>query len=75
MAGHTPTKVTALVTSIAVFALSIYLVARFQTHPAGGADFQFVEHYEWIPSLGISYHQEWTVSPCSLVLLTTLLSV
>jgi NADH-quinone oxidoreductase subunit M len=68
-------KVTALVTSIAVFALSIYLVARFRTFPTGSADFQFIEHREWIPSLGISYHLGVDGISLLLVLLTTLLSV
>ena len=42
----------ALVVSLAVFALTLVLWARFD---AASADFQFVERYRWIPSLGIDY--------------------
>ena len=39
-------------TSLVVFALTLLVWARFD--PAS-ADFQFVERYRWIPSLGIDY--------------------
>jgi NADH-quinone oxidoreductase subunit M len=42
----------ALVTSLAVFALTLVLWARFDT---GSAEFQFVERYSWIPAFGIEY--------------------
>lgn len=46
-------KFTAFYTSIFTFALSVYLLGRFD---GSSADFQFVERYEWFPSLGIGYH-------------------
>ena len=46
-------KFTAFYTSIFTFALSVYLLGRFD---GSSADFQFVERYEWFPSLNISYH-------------------
>ena len=44
-----------LVVSLATFALSILLWARFDASP-GAPEFQFVEQRSWIPSFGISYH-------------------
>tara|TARA_R110002124_G_scaffold64985_2_gene177757 strand:- start:570537 stop:572192 length:1656 start_codon:yes stop_codon:yes gene_type:complete len=46
-------KNAALFTSFFTAALAVYLAARFD--PSNGG-FQFVEKYEWFPSLGISYH-------------------
>src|SRR5687768_2381270 len=46
-------RFTALYTSIFVFALSLYLLGRFD---GSSAEFQFVEQASWFPSLGISYH-------------------
>jgi NADH-quinone oxidoreductase subunit M len=43
----------ALVFSLATFALTLYLWARFA--PAS-ADFQFIENHPWLPQFGISYH-------------------
>jgi len=42
----------ALLTSLAVFALSVYIVWAFNPADTG---FQFVERYVWIPSFNISY--------------------
>lgn len=64
-------KTTALVTSVATLALSIYVAARFQS---GSTGFQFVENAEWIPSLGISYHLGIDGISLILILLTTLLT-
>jgi NADH-quinone oxidoreductase subunit M len=65
-------KTTALVTTIATFALSIYVATQFH---AGTADYQFVENHSWIRSLGISYHLGIDGISLLLILLTTLLSV
>jgi NADH-quinone oxidoreductase subunit M len=65
-------KMTALVTSIFTFALSVYLATQF--HP-GTAEFQFVENNSWISSLGISYHLGIDGISLLLIVLTTLLSV
>ncbi len=46
-------KFTALYTSVFVFALSLYMLSRFD---GGSAEFQFVEQASWFPSLGVSYH-------------------
>ena len=46
-------RYAALYTSIFVFVLSLYMLAKY--NPAGDA-FQFVERKEWFPALGISYH-------------------
>jgi NADH-quinone oxidoreductase subunit M len=43
----------ALYTSVFTFALSIFLLARFDETDPG---FQFVEYYEWLPGFGIAYH-------------------
>jgi len=43
----------ALVVSLAVFALTLVLWARFDT---ASAEFQFVERVEWIPAFGIDYY-------------------
>ncbi len=46
-------KYSALFTSTLVFIFSLLLLKNFD--PAT-ADFQFVEKFEWFPTLGISYH-------------------
>jgi NADH-quinone oxidoreductase subunit M len=46
-------RLTAIVTTIATAALSIWLLVEFDKNDAG---FQFVSFHEWIPSLGISWH-------------------
>ena len=46
-------KFTAFYCSTFTFALALYMLGRFD---GSTADFQFVEHAEWFPSLGISYH-------------------
>ncbi len=60
----------ALAFSLATFAASLVVLARFQT---GNGDFQLVEHYVWIESLGASF--DFAVDGISLllVLLTTFL--
>jgi NADH-quinone oxidoreductase subunit M len=45
-------KGVALFVSLFVFALSLLLVAEFDSSQAG---FQFVENLPWLPALGISY--------------------
>ena len=52
------------------FLVSIPLWTRFD---AGSADYQFVEHRAWMPSLGISYHLGIDGISLLLVLLTTFL--
>jgi NADH-quinone oxidoreductase subunit M len=46
-------RYVALAVSLAVFAATLWLWARFDP---GSADFQFVERHAWLPQFGISYH-------------------
>jgi NADH-quinone oxidoreductase subunit M len=64
-------KAAALVTTLAVLALSLPLYLNFQ---AGAPGFQFEEAREWVPGLNISYHVGVDGISLFLVLLTTLLS-
>jgi NADH-quinone oxidoreductase subunit M len=48
----TAVRRVALVVSVLVFAETLLLWSRFAS---GAADFQFVEHHDWIPNFGISY--------------------
>ncbi len=61
----------ALVSSLIVFALSLLLWARFDP---SRADYQFVESYRWIPSLGISFLVGIDGVSLFMVLLTTFLT-
>ncbi len=63
----------ALATSLAVFALSLVLWARFDASASAPA-FQFVERHPWIPSFGIAYHVGVDGISLLLVLLTTFLT-
>ncbi len=63
-------KYWALTGSLLTFALSLLLYGSFD---ANGADFQFKELAEWIPSLGVSYHLGLDGISLWLVLLTTFL--
>ena len=63
-------KATALVTSLASFAVSVPLFTRFN---ASAADYQFVEQAAWMPTFGISYHVGVDGISLLLVLLTTFL--
>src|SRR5687768_505657 len=45
-------RMIALVTSLATFAATLWLWARFD---AASADYQFVEQYAWMPDFGIQY--------------------
>lgn len=60
----------AAIFSLVPLALSIYLLVIFNPHRA---DYQFVEQYQWIPQLGISYHVGMDGISLFLVMLTTLL--
>jgi NADH-quinone oxidoreductase subunit M len=48
-----PVRMLALAASLVVFAVTLLVWARFDPT---SAEFQFVEHYAWIPRFGISYH-------------------
>ena len=65
-------KTTALVTALGTLGLAIYLLTQFRT---GTAEFQFVENFHWIPSLGINYHLGVDGISLLLVLLTAFLTV
>ena len=61
----------AMWTSCAVFLLSLLLWANFDNSTA---EFQFVEHHEWMPAFNISYHVGVDGISVLFVLLTTLLT-
>ena len=61
----------ALWTSLVTFLLSLFIWFDFER---GSADFQMVERYDWIPSLGISYHMGVDGISMMFVLLSTLLT-
>jgi NADH-quinone oxidoreductase subunit M len=61
---------SAFIFSLIPLALSIYLFAIFDPTQAS---YQFVEHYDWIPQFGISYHVGMDGISLFLVVLTTLL--
>lgn len=46
-------KAVALFTSVVNFGLGLYLLAHFD---GTSADFQFVEQFEWLSTIGINYH-------------------
>lgn len=69
---ETAYKTTALVTALATLGLAIFMLTRFQT---GTAEFQFVENFIWIPSLGINYHLGVDGISLLLILLTCFLTV
>ncbi len=61
----------ALLTSCATFVMSLFLWFGFQT---GTAEFQFVEHAEWLPGTGISYRMGVDGISVLFVLLSTFLT-
>jgi NADH-quinone oxidoreductase subunit M len=61
----------ALVTSLLVFGLSLWMWARFDPE---SADFQFVERVRWIPAFGIDYYLGVDGISLLLVVLTTFLT-
>jgi len=63
-------KLTALVTSVFVAALSIWMVVEF---PSGSEGFEFVSKHSWIESWGISWHLGVDGISLFLVLLTGVL--
>lgn len=65
-------KTTALVTSLAAFALSVFMIFNFDTSTAA---FQFQENFSWIESYGITYHLGVDGISMLLITLTTFLSV
>ena len=64
-------RLIALISSLASFALSIYLLGAFDKN----AEFQFTEHVDWLSGLGSSYHLGVDGLAVLLIGLTTLLSV
>jgi NADH-quinone oxidoreductase subunit M len=61
---------SAFIFSLIPLAISFYLFAAFDPHQAS---YQFVEHYDWIPQFGISYHMGVDGISLFLLLLTTIL--
>ena len=63
-------RIWANLTSLAGFLISLPLVFRFDKNLAG---FQFEEHFDWIPSLGVHYHLGMDGISLLLVMLTTVM--
>jgi NADH-quinone oxidoreductase subunit M len=70
LALPTKGKYWAFAGTVVTFALSLVIYGRFD---AAGAEFQFKELSNWIPSLGVSYHLGIDGISLWLVLLTTFL--
>ena len=68
---HALVRRVALGTTLLTFVVSLGLLTGFD---GTRADFQFVEHYAWIPDFGVAYHVGVDGISLFLVLLTTLLS-
>jgi NADH-quinone oxidoreductase subunit M len=64
-------RMVALVTSLLVFGVSLYMMSVYQTGEAG---FQFVEKFEWFPALGLQYHVGVDGISVYFVLLSTFLT-
>jgi len=65
-------KATALVASLATFALSVYMLTAFDSSTAA---FQFQENFVWIENFGINYHMGVDGISMLMLLLTSFLSV
>ena len=61
---------SAFIFSLLPLAMSFYVLYEFDPQMA---DYQFVEHYDWIPQFGITYHLGIDGISLFLVLLTTIL--
>ena len=46
-------KLVAIIISVGTAAMSLWMLAKFDSHEAG---FQFVSQHEWIRAWGISWH-------------------
>jgi NADH-quinone oxidoreductase subunit M len=60
-----------LLVSVITFALSLHLIAHFNSNRS---DFQFLVNVPWIPSIGISYHMGVDGISVFLILLATVLT-
>ncbi len=65
-------KLLSLAISVVVFLITLYLFLNFDWNRSG---FQFVSKYDWVPSLGISYHVGLDGMAVSLLLMTALIFV
>src|SRR5207237_3512080 len=65
-------KRTALAVAVIDFLVSIPLWIAFDPKRAGVANFQFIERWDWIKSLGVQYHFGIDGIALLLILLTTL---
>ncbi len=65
-------RYVALYTSFFTFALSVYMLMRFNPYDDG---FQFVERYEWLPSLNIVYQLGIDGISLFFILLSTFLTM
>ncbi len=70
-AAHNLIRWTAAIATVPPLLLAIWLFVNFDRNQAG---FQFVEHYQWIPSFNIEYFVGVDGISIAMVLLTALLS-
>jgi NADH-quinone oxidoreductase subunit M len=70
-AAHNLIRWTAAITTVPPLLLAIWLFVNFDRTQAG---FQFVDHYQWIPSFNIEYFVGVDGISITMVLLTALLS-
>src|SRR5512140_1701345 len=70
-AAHNLIRWTAAITTVPPLLLAIWLFVNFDRTQAG---FQFIEHYQWIPSFNIEYFVGVDGISITMVLLTALLS-
>src|SRR5687768_9502411 len=68
-------RIVATATVIIDFLVSLYLWPNFDRAAAGNGIWQFQEKYEWIPSLGVSYHFGIDGIALLLVLMTTFFGI
>src|ERR1043166_4737261 len=68
-------KYWALAWAVVDFVLSIPLWLAFDPKKGGGANFQFREVMDWIPSLGVKYIMAIDGIALLLILLTTLMGI
>ena len=66
-------KVLALFVSLIVLGLAVYVGLQFDVSGDKAGTFQFVEHFSWFPSLGLTYHMGVDGIALCFVLLSALL--
>src|SRR5690242_1188858 len=68
-------RIIATLTAAIDFVVSLWLWPNFNPKATGDAMWQFQEKYEWIPSLGVTYHFGIDGIALLLILLTTFMGI